>query len=336
LKLPNGIELEKLNDDYYISSVDSKHFLYKISAPFSLDGRYFPIKTEDGTDIWFNTTINTKEDCLKTAHSSYLKNDLILSMNQVIQGDCLEVMKTLEDNSIDLTVTSPPYDNLRKYNGYTFDFEGIAKELFRVTKQGGVVVWVVGDATIKGSETGTSFKQALYFKEIGFNLHDTMIWNKINPVPLTHNRYEQGFEFMFILSKGKPNTVNHIREVSTCIQTRTRRKSNKEGGSAFRSREEYTTTNPTKIKTNVWGYTNTNKKINHPAIFPEKLAEDHILSWSNSDDVVMDCLAGSGTTGIMAHKNGRKFILIETSETYCDIIKERFKSRFNLDIKICH
>ncbi len=99
-------------------------------------------------------------------------------MSKIIQGDCLEIMKTLEDNSIDLTVTSPPYDNLRDYNGYTFDFEGIAKELYRVTKQGGVVVWVVGDATIKGSETGTSFKQALYFKEIGFNLHDTMIWEK--------------------------------------------------------------------------------------------------------------------------------------------------------------
>jgi len=122
-------------------------------------------------------------------------------MNKILQGDCLEVMKTLEDNSIDLTVTSPPYDNLRDYKGYTFDFEGIAKELYRITKEGGVVVWVVGDATIKGSETGTSFKQALYFKEIGFNLHDTMIYQKTGcPFPTT-NRYYPIFEYMFIFSK---------------------------------------------------------------------------------------------------------------------------------------
>ena len=244
--------------------------------------------------------------------------------NKVIQGDCLEKLKELEDNSIDLTVTSPPYDNLRTYNGYTFDFEGIAKELYRVTKQGGVVVWVVGDATIKGSETGTSFKQALYFKEIGFNLHDTMIWNKLNPVPLTHNRYEQGFEYMFVFSKGKPKTINHIRELSTCIQTRTRRKSNKEVGSAFRSREEYTTTNPTKIKTNVWGYTNANVKVNHPAIFPEQLAEDHILSWSNEGDTILDPMAGSGTTLKMAKKNSRNYIGIEISPEYIEIINKRF------------
>ena len=133
-------------------------------------------------------------------------------LNKVICGDCLEVMKDIPDNSIDLTVTSPPYDNLRTYNGYTFDFEGIARELYRVTKQGGVVVWVVGDATIKGSETGTSFKQALYFKEIGFNLHDTMIYRKLNPMPVKSNRYLPCFEYMFVFSKGKPKSVNLIRE----------------------------------------------------------------------------------------------------------------------------
>ena len=126
------------------------------------------------------------------------------------QGDCLEIMKDIPDNSIDLTVTSPPYDNLRTYNGYSFDFENIAKELYRITKKGGVVVWVVGDQTIKGSESGTSFRQALYFKEIGFNLHDTMIYAKNNPIPLTHNRYEQQFEYMFVLSKGKPKTFNPL------------------------------------------------------------------------------------------------------------------------------
>ena len=262
-------------------------------------------------------------------------------MNQVIKGDCLEVMKTLEDNSIDLTVTSPPYDNLRTYNGYTFDFEGIAKELYRVTKQGGVVVWVVGDATIKGSETGTSFKQALYFKEIGFNLHDTMIWEKqtFTATGALKTRYAQVFEYMFIFTKGKIKTFNPIKDRPTKgvrkkdgtvrqIDGTTKKQSSI--GKIYADKEAQ--------RFNVWRINTevSNNNRFHPAQFSEKLAEDHILSWSNPDDVVMDCLAGSGTTGIMAHKNGRKFILIETSETYCDIIKERFKIRFNLDIKICH
>ena len=134
---------------------------------------------------------------------------------KLYQGDCLEVMKNMEDCCIDLTVTSPPYDNLRTYNGnisqWSFEkFQEIAEELYRITKQGGVVVWIVGDATIKGSETGTSFKQALYFKKVGFNLHDTMIYQK-NSLPMNHNRYEQDFEYMFVFSKGKPNTFNPIR-----------------------------------------------------------------------------------------------------------------------------
>jgi site-specific DNA-methyltransferase (adenine-specific) len=135
-------------------------------------------------------------------------------LNSVIQGDCLEVMNTLEGNSIDLTVTSPPYDNLRTYNGFSFDFEGIAKELYRVTKHGGVVVWIVNDATIKGSETGTSFKQALYFKEIGFNLHDTMIWSKptFTATGALKTRYAQTFEYMFIFAKEKPKCFNPIKD----------------------------------------------------------------------------------------------------------------------------
>ena len=132
-------------------------------------------------------------------------------INKILNMDCIEGMKLLPSNCIDLTVTSPPYDNLRTYNGYSFDFETTANELFRITKEGGVVVWVVGDSTVKGSESGTSFRQALYFKDIGFNLHDTMIFQKKNPIPQNHNRYEQCFEYMFVFSKGKPKTFNPIR-----------------------------------------------------------------------------------------------------------------------------
>jgi DNA modification methylase len=213
--------------------------------------------------------------------------------NQVIQGDCLEVMKTLEDNSIDLTVTSPPYDNLRNYNGYTFDFEGIAKELYRVTKQGGVVVWVVGDATIKGSETGTSFKQALYFKECGFNLHDTMIYQKSGiPFP-EFNRYYPAFEYMFILSKGKPKTHNLIADRKNIHfgATLDRLKHWRQSDGTLKQSSCYGKNRKIKefgIRYNIWQYSNapsngSKDKIayKHPATFPEKLAEDHILSWSN-------------------------------------------------------
>jgi site-specific DNA-methyltransferase (adenine-specific) len=220
---------------------------------------------------------------------------------------------------------------LRDYNGYTFDFEGIANELYRITKKGGVVVWVVGDATIKGSETGTSFRQALYFKEIGFNLHDTMLY-KTNKIPLNHNRYEQEFEYMFILSKGKPKTFNPIRipcKYAGTATSGTFRHTGKELAKAHTIKP----ISETKIKGNVWELASGNMKgtldkiaFQHPATFPEKLAEDHILSWSNEGDTVLDPMAGSGTTLKMAKKNNRKFIGIEISKEYCKIAKKRINN----------
>jgi DNA modification methylase len=247
---------------------------------------------------------------------------------ELLTGDSAEVLKQLPSDSIDLTVTSPPYDNLRTYNGFTFDFESIAQELYRVTKPGGVVVWVVGDATIKGSETGTSFRQALRFKEIGFNLHDTMIWSKPNPVPQfpTIPRYTNGFEYMFVFTKlGAHITFNAL---TTGCKT-AGRKVNRNTMSAFseqsadRPRDVITITKETKRLTNTWviGVGSTNKE--HPAIFPERLAEDHILSWSNPGDLVLDPFMGSGTTGKMALKNNRRFVGIEISPEYVEIARER-------------
>ena len=251
---------------------------------------------------------------------------IMINLNTIIQGDCLEVMKKFDDNSIDLTITSPPYDNLRDYNGYTFDFKGIAKELYRVIKEGGVVVWVVGDATIKGSETGTSFRQALYFKEIGFNLHDTMIYEKsTSPFPM-HTRCNQLFEYMFIFSKDKPKTFNPIK-----IPTITGGQKRKNDG-GYRQKDgskhkaNYETRKMTKTIGNIWRYRVCGKIDNkHPAIFPEKLAEDHILSWSNEGDIVLDPMAGSGTTLKMAKKNNRNFIGIEISKEYCKIAEAKIK-----------
>ena len=247
-----------------------------------------------------------------------------MKINQIIQGDCLEVLKTFPGNSVDLTVTSPPYDNLRTYNGYTFDFEGIAKELYRVTKDGGVVVWVVGDATIKGSETGTSFKQALYFKEIGFNLHDTMIWEKTGQGAVgSIYCYWQNFEYMFVFSKGKPKSFNPIcdRENKITGRQSTSGGRNKQGIST--SKREIVA-KPFGRRFNNWRI-NQETKQEHPAPFPEQLAKDHILSWSNEGDIVLDPFAGSGTTLKMARKMNRNYIGIEISSEYCEIANKRLK-----------
>jgi len=251
-------------------------------------------------------------------------------MINLIQGDCLEVMKSLPSQSIDLTVTSPPYDNLRTYNGYSFDFEGIAKELYRLTKDGGVVVWVVGDATINGSETGTSFKQALYFKDIGFNLHDTMIWKKPNFANPSSNRYHQTFEYMFILSKNKPNTFNSIKDRKNiyCGSLGSVGKNTSTQIDGTKKIRERKVISEFGQRHNVWeintsGQENMGKTINHPATFPEKLVFDHIISWSNEGDVVLDCFLGSGTTGKVAKQLNRQFIGIEISPEYLEIAKNR-------------
>jgi DNA modification methylase len=256
--------------------------------------------------------------------------------NQVILGDCLEVMRTMEENSVDLTVTSPPYDNLRTYNGYTFDFEGIAKELFRVTKDGGVVVWVVGDATIKGSETGTSFKQALYFKKIGFNLHDTMIWEKqtFTATGALKTRYAQVFEYMFIFTKGKIKTFNPIKDRPTKgIRKKHGTVRQIDGTTKKQSSIGKIYTDKEAQRFNVWRINTevSNNNRFHPAQFSEKLAEDHILSWSNEGDTVLDPMAGSGTTLKMAKKNNRSYIGIEISQEYIDIINERLSTPISLD-----
>jgi site-specific DNA-methyltransferase (adenine-specific) len=247
-----------------------------------------------------------------------------MEVNRVIQGDCLEVMKDMPDKSIDMILTSPPYDNLRKYKGYTFNFEGIAKEIYRVLKDGGVCVWVVGDATIKGSETGTSFKQALYFKDIGFNLHDTMIWRKTDAIPnIAKNRYTPCFEYMFIFSKGSPKAHNII-EIPTKNGGKkiTRRSCNPE---SMMAKEKTVITKMTRLGFNIWENSAGVKSYGHPAVFPETLAERHILSWSNEGDTILDPMAGSGTTLKMAKKNNRKYIGIEIAPEYIEIINKRLK-----------
>lgn len=247
-------------------------------------------------------------------------------------GDNVATMReAILDASIDLVVTSPPYDNLRTYGGHQWDFEGLAAELWRVIKPGGVVVWVVADATVDGSETGTSFRQALHFKEIGFRLHDTMIYKKQAVGACGSNKaYWQEFEYMFVLSKNEPVAVNRIRDRKNSTGGTVRRFNGKCDAVGTRQNRD-TTVAEIGIRGNVWelacGMFASGDKSQHPAPFPESLARDHILSWSNEGDTVLDPFSGSGTTIKMARLMGRKGIGIEIHQEYCDIAVERLRQR---------
>jgi len=251
----------------------------------------------------------------------------------LLQGDCLEMIRQIPDRSVDLTVTSPPYDNLRSYNGMEawgpHIWMPVIDGLYRVTKDGGVVVWIVNDATVKGSETGTSFRQALYAMDCGFNLHDTMIWDKGNftAVGALVSRYAPVFEYMFVFSKGKPKTFNPIKD-----------KPNKDAGTPHRGtiRQRDGSVKPISgigkkyvadfgQRHNVWALSpeKSNKRRFHPAMFPESIAEDHIRSWSNEGEIVLDPFMGSGTTGVAAKNLGRDFIGIELDPEYFAIAERR-------------
>lgn len=254
-----------------------------------------------------------------------------MKVNKIYNEDCLKTMGKMPDGFIDLTLTSPPYDNLRNYKGYSFEFEKTAKELYRVTKDGGVVVWVVGDSTVKGSETGTSFKQALYFKELGFNIHDTMIYEKDSISFPETNRYYQIFEFMFVFSKGKPKTVNLLNDRKNKwyngkkhIKGRYR---TKDGEMVRHNKQnllrEYG------VRFNIWRIPNGKNKSTMddtgdcPAIMPERLANDQIVSWSNEKDLVYDPFMGSGTSAKCCKVLKRNYIGSEISREYCEVIEKR-------------
>ena len=264
-----------------------------------------------------------------------------MELNKIYNEDCLEGMKKLEDNSIDLVVTSPPYDNLRDYKGYILDINGIIEELYRVVKHGGIVVWVVGDATINGSESGSSFKQALKFMDTGFKLHDTMIYEKNTssfPARRDSKRYTQIFEYMFVFTKGKIGTGNLICDKENKWAGHTNWGKNTQRGKDGILKE---TSNikpvPKKSpRNNIWRYvvgggfgTKDKTAYKYPATFPEQLATDHIISWSNESDVVLDPFIGSGTTAISCISNNRNYIGFEISEEYCELANKRIEMELN-------
>lgn len=263
------------------------------------------------------------------------KKNIETFVGRITNGDSATILSSIKSNSVDLVVTSPPYDDLRDYNNestWNFDiFKKIARQLYRVVKDGGVVVWVVGDSVVKGNKSLSSFKQALYFQQIGFNMFDVIIYEKAGTAPPHKNRYFNAFEYMFVLSKGNPKTINLLED-----------KPNKWAnhstfGNVTRREQDGTLTpkgrkvvRPFGVRTNIWRYNNgkgfsTKDKIayEHPAIFPEKLAQDHIISWSNEGDIVLDPFCGSGTVAKVASLLNRKWVGIEISSEYCKIANER-------------
>ena len=254
-------------------------------------------------------------------------DNVAILLNKIFAGNAINILELIPDNFIDLTVTSPPYDEMRAYNGFEFDFEPIAEGLYRVTKKGGIVVWVVGDKIKNGNRSLTSFKQALYFQKIGFNVHDVMIYKKKNTPFMRTNAYTNCYEFMFILSKGSPKTFNPLK-TKTARHGHEMLVSNK--GADGINKKVLAELKPEKTLNNVWEYAvglggTTNDKIAflHTAVFPEKLAEDHIISWSNAGDIVLDPMCGSGTTCKMAYVNNRNYIGVDVSEEYCKIAEAR-------------
>lgn len=257
---------------------------------------------------------------------------------KLLLGDCLERMKEIPNGSVDLVMTSPPYDNLRNYNGSLTDWneakwQEIARVLSAKLAPGGIIVWVVSDATVGGSETLTSMRQAIYFKDVcKLRVRDTMIWEKsgFSAVGALAVQYAPVWEYMFVFSKGAPKTFNPIKD-----------KPNIHAGTPQHGtvRQPDGSTKPVSgLKTgkviadfgqrsNIWRV-NEEKTLNklHPAVFPLRLAEDHIVSWTNPEDVVLDPFLGSGTTGVACANTGRNFIGIERDPEYFAIAEKRIRA----------
>lgn len=245
-----------------------------------------------------------------------------IEIDHIYNIDCLDGMKQIPDKYVGLVVTSPPYDNLRKYGGIGYEwnldkFKSIAKELARILKDGGVIVWIVGDETIEGSETGTSFRQALYFMDLGLSLYDTMIWEKPSPQAPTEGRYYDVFEYMFVLCKGiKPRALNLLEDRKNISAGLVGRKETRSCAEERRILAKKRVVAEFSRRFNVWQVARENNDTGHPAVFPLKLAEGHILSWSNEGDVIIDPFMGSGTTAVACIKENRHFIGFELNKEY--------------------
>lgn len=256
-----------------------------------------------------------------------------MEIETIFHENCIETLTKMPGDFLDMTITSPPYDDLRDYNGYHFPVEEIAKMLFQKTEKGGVVIWVVGDRTLNGDETLTSFRHAITFQDAGFRVHDTMIYAKKNPIPSDcGKRYRQCFEYMFCFSKGQPKTFNPIMQPITQEKAFKSFRITKVGRNDLA--HDHVAPKERKVN-NIFYYnvgTSSSKDkiaFGHPAIFPEQLVEDQIRTWTNEGDLVYDCFMGSGTTAKVAHQLERRWIGSEISEEYVKLAEERLRPYLN-------
>ena len=261
-----------------------------------------------------------KQGIESDSRGSGVGSDALFSLDSVICGDNCEVMRQWPDECIDLVVTSPPYDDLREYGKHEWDFYGVAWNLKRILKPGGVIVWVVMDATKEGSETGTSMRQALHFQEIGLNLHDTMVYQTSKP-PMNDRRYQAAWEYMFVLSKGTPKTWNPLK-VPTKHAGESVNGTYWNADGTMKGRHGKNPVAEKSVRENVWRMVD-RPGVGHPAVFPLALARDHVETWSNPGELVMDCFAGSGTTLKAAKELGRQYVGIEVNPDYVKICEER-------------
>lgn len=261
-----------------------------------------------------------------------VSNETISEDVSFLCGDCAKLLLEMDASSVDMVLTSPPYDDMRHYGGFSLDFDAVINGIFHVLKKGGVCVWVAGDQMIRGSESGTCFRTALSFMEHGFKLHDTMIYRKRNPMPNIRNdmvRYHQSFEYMFCFTKGRPTKFNPIK--IPCLRCgETRGYSFRNHGKDDLEHREPSAISEERVADNVFTYsvgsfltTQYAPAFKHPAVFPEKLARDQIASWTNAGDVVLDPMCGSGTTLFCAYALGRKAIGIDLSEDYIELAMQR-------------
>ena len=264
-----------------------------------------------------------------------------LSLNETHLMNCIDGMQLMDAESVDLVVTSPPYDDLRTYNDSSkWDhevFKSVADNLARVLKTGGVIMWNVNDATVKGSETGSSFRQCLYFMDrCGLRLHDTMIYEKTGTAFASGPksvRYTQIFEYCFILSKGKPKTINLIQDKKNAWAGYTsfgNAKTRKQDGTMHDPGKKSKVIREYGVRTNIWkiknsgGFGQSSKaSYKHPATMPEELARGHVLTWSDKNDLILDPFMGAGTTAQVCLEENRNFIGFEIDETYHQMCVDR-------------
>ncbi len=251
-----------------------------------------------------------------------------LPLDSIICGDNCDVMGTFPRECVDLVVTSPPYDDLRTYGGHDWDFYGVAWQLCRVLKDGGVIVWVVGDQCKDGSETGTSMMQALHFKTLGLRLHDTMIYATNKP-PMNDRRYQQCWEYQYVLTKGPPKTANLLTERCAYAGSPTAARYRQADGE-LRDRHGPGVIGDTKPRENIWWFPSGNGKqevVKHPAPFPLRLASDHVATWTVEGDIVLDPFNGSGTTTKAARELARRYIGIDVNSEYCEDARKRLEQQ---------